>query len=249
VPRVLARLVQQTLTRALAVASDRREARPARHGAARVAASLIPGGVESERGLADVASAVLRSADDATVSRALLDALKDVAPVQDYVRFLVRAVDWAAAEGFAGTGRILMIAAVREPLLFVDVDDAWMTRTLAAVAGSGPNAEILKRHALSKAVRTVGAGREWIRALVQAEPHLLHHPSVTVDVLFALHAAHPSVEGWRVLASQCTDPVFPVSFGDSHAEALDTLRDAVATAPDTATRAVLGAWLSELASR
>jgi hypothetical protein len=197
-----------------------------------------------ERLIADTMNVIAHRLEDVDVVYFLLATLRDRVP--DPSPLAVPLSRLAARAHRQGPRRSLLpivMIAVEEPEWREALRDSWVHEALSAALDDG--ALSTAAMIIDKWIDGLEAIPGWLRGALEQRPELLGEcgPSVVWQV----HQAAPTVEGWKHLASIDRDHnVTPEAFGMTFRSAVETLGKAIDETPDDAMRVVLAIWRARL---
>jgi hypothetical protein len=195
----------------------------------------------------DVANVIGRHLEDPDVVFALLRVLQR--GCRDHLAKLTRALQRLCARAYAKqmaeSLRVLVAVAIETPPWRKTLRVAWVHQVIMErlVAGREHVAALMLAEWLPERDRAP----DWVRPLVEQHPALLADEDLSPPVRWQLHAAAPTVAGWKLLASIDQEHVLaPEAFGMNFRAAVETLGKAIDETPDNAMRVVLAIWRARL---
>lgn len=245
-PAEIDSLVRRVVLGAAAVASDRDAEPEARRNHAGLVYALACHFVSDEMVCAEVMRAAQSATDDHRLVRNLLDAAVSMELDQGrLVQPIRRLCEVAFKAGHAETLLVALIWLAR-----VARDDRGGDVPVEWFAAVGRVSERRLPYMIREWVSRFGATHRGFRALIRERESCLLASTMTSDSVRAIQASQPTVSGWLALARgpETAGNTLGLSFGDSHAEAIATLREAYESATDDAMRERLSRWLLSLES-
>jgi hypothetical protein len=234
-------------TKALGIASDPETVWPVRGHAASICL-LLAAEVEVDDCLALTAvTAASTMIECSPYAHDLLVAAREIACDESVL--LDPMLELAAAAHAAGR-HDAVVAALLELLQVLsftgDVPASWLIGACVVTY----EADDWLQSVVRRWVARFGAGHEGIRAVVRDRAdQWFPTRRFRIDMLRTLHAAEPTPGGWVALAARRTElgpGPLGLSFGDRHAEAASTLREALLRVLPAAQHVALEEWLRDV---